>query len=134
MYACAQNFINYLVSKNLNYSTHEDSRGDVVVDLPFKGKTAKCFFSGENGRYFSLYIVYERVPADKLVDILFVCNELNKNYKWATFYIDGDNDIIIHDDAILTPETADSEAIELILRMLNIADEAKPMIMKALYA
>ena len=134
MYACAQNFINYLDSNNLRYNCRTDSDGDVIIDLPNKGLVAKCFFSGENGHYFSPYLVMERVPADKTVDVLFVCNELNCQYKWATFYIDGDNDVIVHDDAILDVESAASEALELLIRIFNIIDDAKPKIMKAIYA
>ena len=134
MNICAQNFTANLDSKNLKYAVYDDGKDAVCVDLPYQGKIVKSIFSGDDGHYFSLYIVYEKVPADKLVDILFVCNELNKRYKWASFYVDDDNDIMVHDDAILDVETAADEALEIIIRILNIADEAKPMIMKALYA
>ncbi len=134
MNTCAELFVNYLKSKEYNYGVHEAASGDVCVDFPYQGKVAKCIFSGDDGHYFSLYILFENVPADKLVDLLFVCNELNTQYKWATFYIDSDNDLMIHDDAILSVESAASEAMELLVRLLDIADTAKPKIMKALYA
>ena len=134
MSVCSEMFTALLESKELRYDTRVDSDGDIVVDFPYQGKVAKCFFSGENGEYFSLYLVYERVPDDKYANVLFVCNELNCRYKWATFYLDQDKDIVIHDDALLSVESAADEAFELLVRILKIADDAKPLIMKAIYA
>lgn len=134
MLTCAELFVNYLREKNYQFNVRESDRGDIIVDFPNQGKICRCFFSGDDGKYLSLYIVFENVPADKITDALFVCNELNCAYKWATFYIDGDNDIIIHDDAILSPETAAGETIELMIRLFNITDEAKPKLMKVIYA
>lgn len=134
MLACAELFINYLKEKNYHFDVKQSNDGDIIVDFPNGGKNCRCFFSGTNGKYLSLYIVFERVPADKLADTLFVCNELNRDYKWATFYLDRDNDVVIHDDAILSVESAAAEAMELLIRLFNIADEAKPKIMRAIYA
>ena len=131
---CAQRFVDLLDSKKLNYRTAIDSDGDFVVEFPYSGKVTKMFFSGNEGSYLSLYLVYERVPADKVADVIFTCNELNSQYKWVTFYVDDDNDVVLHLDAILSPATAAEEAFELLVRTLNIGDEAKPIIMKAIYA
>ena len=134
MTACAQKFIDLLEEKNFNYTVGTDSDGDTCVNFPYQGKVARCFFTGENGHYLSIYIVFENVPSDKIVDLLFICNELNCQYKWATFFIDSENDILIHDDAILDENTAADEAMELLIRLLNITDDAKPKIMKGIYA
>ena len=134
MNTCAELFTKFLDSKDFHYATNIDSDGDSVVDFPYQGKVFKCFFSGDEGSYFSLYLVYERVPDDKVADAIFVCNELNTRFKWATFYVDGDKDLMIHDDAILSVENAADEAFELLARIINISNDAKPSIMKALYA
>lgn len=131
---CAQRFTDLLDSKKLNYSTAIDSDGDFVVEFPYSGKVTKMFFSGNEGSYLSMYLIYERVPADKVADVIFACNELNSHYKWVTFYVDKDNDVVLHDDAILSIANAADEAFELLLRMLKIADEVKPQIMRAIYA
>ena len=81
-----------------------------------------------------MYTCFESVPEDKFLEALIACNELNAQYKWVTFYIDKDKDIIVHDDAILNVETAAEEAFELLLRMLDITSDAKPVLMKAIYA
>ena len=131
---CAQAFVDLLESKGLNFQSGTASDGDSIVDFPYQGKVTKMIFSGENGCYLSNYLVFERVPDDKLADVIFVCNDLNCQYKWITFYVDKDNDVVLHDDAILSAENASEEAFELLIRMVQIGEEAKPMIMKAIYA
>ena len=131
---CAEKFVENLKSKELNFSSGTNKNGDSVVEFPYKGKVAKMFFSGDDGQYFSLYVVYERVPEEKVSSAIFACNELNCRYKWVTFYVDSDNDVVLHDDAILSAESAAEEAFELLVRVLKIGDEVKPEIMRAIYA
>jgi len=134
MLPCAKQFVDNLKSKKLNYSTNDTKRGDTVVDFPYQGKVTKCVFSGDKGEYFSMYLVYERIPEDKVADLIFLCNELNAEYKWVTFYVDKDNDLIMHDDAIVSIASAAEECFELLVRMLKITDELKTRIMKTIYA
>lgn len=131
---CASLFVETLKAKNLNFQSGTDRDGDSVVEFPYQGKVTKIFFSGDQGKYMSLYLVYERVPADKVADVIFTCNDLNCQYKWITFYVDKDNDVVFHDDAILSPSNAADEAFELLLRTLKIGDDVKPQIMRAIYA
>ena len=131
---CADLFIDFLKSKNFNFNSFVDNDGDVIVDFPYDGKIAKCIFSGDEGKYLSLYLIYENVPEDRIANMIFACNELNTRYKWITFYVDSDKDLMLHDDAILAPENAADEAFEILLRTINIGKEAKPTIMRALYA
>ena len=131
---CAELLVNNLKSKNLNFQSGTDKDGDSVVEFPYQGKLAKMFFSGEHGAYLSMYMVYERVPEERLTDAIFACNELNCRYKWITFYVDGDNDVILHDDAILSVDDAGEEAFELLVRMMKIGEDVKPQLMKAIYA
>ena len=133
MNAYAEKFVNNLKSKNLNFESGTDKDGDSIVEFPYKGKVAKMFFTGEDGKYFSLYMIYERIPEEKVPALIVTCNELNAEYKWITFYVDKDNDVILHDDAILSVDTADEEAFELLVRMLKIGDEVKPQIMRTIY-
>ena len=131
---CAELFKSFIEAKGLACSAGVDNDGDSIIEFPFKGKATKLFFTGDNGTYLSLYLVYEKVPDEKLADVIFVCNELNNQYKWVTFYVDRDNDIILHDDAILSVENAADEAFELLARMIQISEEAKAKIMRAIYA
>lgn len=134
MNTCAELLKENLESKNLNFECGTDKDGDSIIEFPYQGKVAKLFFSGEEGEYLSIYLVFERVPEEKLADVIFVCNELNAKYKWVTFYVDKDNDVLFHVDALLTPETAAEVAFEMLIRILKIGDDVKPVIMKAIYA
>ena len=134
MKACAENFIKYLDSKNYHYSSREDNDGDVIVDFPYSGKVAKLVFSGDDGEYASLYMQYEHVPEDKRMKLIEVCNDLNCRFKWVTFFVDQDQDLMLQVDAKLSADTAADETMELMARMFNIADKAKSDIMKAIYA
>ena len=137
MNTCAELFVESLKEKDLNFESGTIKDGDSVVEFPYKGKVVKMFFSGEQGEYLSLYLVYEHVPAEKQMDTIMACNELNTAYKWVTFYVDRDNDVICHHDAILTVENAAKEALELLIRMVHITiddEDVKKAIMKAIYA
>lgn len=132
--SCAERFTDFLNEKGLTFSAHVDEDGDTIVDFPYKGKIAKCIFTGDDDHYLSIYLQYENAPKEKLLDAIIVCNELNAKFKWVKFYVDKDGDLMVQDDAILSEENAADEAFELLLRLFGIVGESKPAIMKALYA
>lgn len=131
---CAELFKNYLEERDLTCESGTTSNGDSVIEFPYQGKNYKLFFEGPNGCYLSLFLVFEHVPDEKIADVIFTCNDLNCDYKWITFYVDKENDIVLHDDAILTIDNAADEAFELLLRMLKISEDVKPKLMRAIYA
>ena len=133
MKICTQNFTKSLEAKDLNFSVRENNGTD-IVDFPWQGKNIRCLFKGDEGEYLSIYYCLESVPEDKISDALLVCNEMNAKFKWVKFYLDNDNDLILEDDAILSPATASDEAFELLLRMIDILKDSKPAFMKAIYA
>ncbi len=125
-------FKEFLDSKGLHYGAVIDDDGDGIIDLPYDRKSIKCIFSGD--RYLSLYLFFESVPEEKIADVILLCNELNSKYKFVKFYVDKDGDIIVRDDAVISVDTAADEAFELVLRMLDITKDCKPIIMKCIYA
>ena len=134
MKICAEKFINLLKERELHFSTRVDEEdGAVLVDFPYDGKVAKILFNGETGEYASFYLQYESVSAEKRLATIEACNEQNCRFKWVTFYVDKDNDVVFHDDAILSVPTAADEAFELLVRMLKVGDDVKPQIMRAIY-
>ena len=132
MLLAAQLFMEDLESKQLRYSFREVN-DDVVVNFPYDGKFTNFVFSGNDGCYVSMYTVFESCPPEKIADMLVLCNALNAKYKWLKFYIDKDNDIMVEDDAIVTPENAAAECFELLARRINILKEVKPEIMRLIY-
>lgn len=121
-------------SKDFVYDVKEASDGDVILRFPYDGKAVTMIFTGDRGEYVSFYHQIERVPEDKMLPALLAANSLNDTYKWLKFYIDHDNDLMAQDDAILTEENAAEETLELLARGLDIVKDAKPVLMKALYA
>ncbi len=130
----AERFTAFLDEKDLHYFAKTDEDGDAIVDFPYDGKVTKCIFTGESGKYVSLYTIYDSVPQDKLAAVLIACNELNAKYKWVKFYIDDDSDLMIQDDALLSEDNTAEEVFELLLRFIDIMKESKATLMKAIYA
>lgn len=71
--------------------------------------------------------------ADRLDDVLKVCNELNNRFRWVKFVIDKDNDVNIETDCIVSENTAGEVVLELVQRLCGIADDAYPELMKVIY-
>lgn len=132
MIKCGEIFVEYLKDQGYAFETDITANGETVVNVPVENHVAKCIFHGDEEQYLSLFIILGRISKDSFADALVVCNDINASYSWATFFIDRDMDVIIHDDAILCAQTAALEAAELIVRLTNIADEAKPSIEKFL--
>ena len=76
---------------------------------------------------------YVKIPENLKEKIYPVINELNLNFRWCTFVINTDNELIVKMDAILDMDTCGEECKELIYRTVGICDEAYPTIMKALW-
>ena len=130
----AEMFKEFLDGKNFASQVQEFEDGETVINFPYGKNAVKCIFAGKEGEYVSLYLDFETVPEEKVIDVVLVCNELNSKFKWIKFYIDPDRDIMLQDDAILANENATDEVFELLIRMIKVSEEVKPVIMKAIYA
>lgn len=63
------------------------------------------------------------------------CSKLNDDYRWAKFCIDEqDNTVTAAVDAVIRMDVAGEICHELVMRMVNIVDEAYPVLMKAMWA
>ncbi|MBQ3264732.1 MAG: YbjN domain-containing protein [Ruminococcus sp.] len=134
MLLSAELFVEDLKKKGLAYDVHEGDDGDTVVIFPYNGKQTLFIFSGNEGKSVSMYTVYEKVPDSKLTDMYVLCNSLNAKLKWLKFFVDDSNNLVVQDDAILTPETAAEECFELLIVRLKILDEVKGSIMRTIWS
>lgn len=134
MKRCTEGVIEFFKAKNLNFIPSRSDEKVDILDFPWEGRSLKCIFTGDDGEYLSLFYYLESAPEDKYADVLMVCNEMNAKYKWVKFYIDSDNDITLQDDAILNVNNAGDETLELIVRMIDILNNAKPIFMRAIYS
>ena len=75
-----------------------------------------------------------KVPEGKADQAIRVCNELNLNFRWIKFAYDDERKTIqASDDAVIQPESCGEEVFRCCGQLIDIADDAYPLIMKALY-
>ena len=70
------------------------------------------------------------VDEDRWDAMRVVMNASNTRFRWAKFYLDGDGDVMVDADAIITPETAGAVCSELVRRVASVIDDAYADIMK----
>ena len=75
-----------------------------------------------------------KVNESQFPKALLCCNELNQKMRWVKFYIGDEGEINIEDDAIVDNITAGSELLQLVMRMASIADDAYPIINRAIWS
>lgn len=78
--------------------------------------------------------VIAHVPENKAGAALQAINAANVNYRWLTFFLDSDSDIVASGDQVLAPNVVGDTCFELLNRTLSICDEAYVSFMKAIWA
>ena len=78
--------------------------------------------------------VIAHVPENKADTALQAINAANVNYRWLTFFLDNDSDIVASGDQVLAPNVVGDTCFELLNRTLSICDEAYVSFMKAIWA
>ena len=74
------------------------------------------------------------VPNTRMHQALAAVNQANTHFRWTTFSIDDDGDIIASIDSILIPDHIGTMGKELMDRLIQISDEAYMRISKAIWA
>ena len=125
----------YFDQKGLKYREHE--KGFLTVDFSvdnIKDLTIIVDFDDDNMKAELVSFSIGEFDQEKFAQGLIVCNACNAKFRWTKFYIDDDNHICVRADAILDEATCGEECMEVLLRMVNIIDEAYPDFMKARWA
>ena len=78
--------------------------------------------------------VIAHVPKDRTDVALRAINDANSRYRWITFYLDKDHDIVSSGDQVLIPNVVGDTCQQLLSRTLSICDEAYTSFMRALWA
>lgn len=134
MVTCAEVFTALLTARELHFTVNDLPDGGCCVSVPFDRRNTSFFFSGDDdGKHVAVRTMFENCPADRIPDLLVICNALNVQYRWVKFCIDKDNDVMVEDDAIVNPDTAGEECFELLARTVDILKDAKPIIMAGIY-
>jgi len=65
---------------------------------------------------------------------IITCNEMNAQYRWCKFFLNGDKKVTVQIDTVVQPDTCGEVLAELVRRVVHISDEAYPSFMKARWA
>ena len=128
-------FMRYMDREGVKYT---DVRENVV----------RVTYSGDNMKSIPVYVIFDK-DGDPMVQLqcweimnfnnkegeaMVACNELNAKYRWIKFYMDKDNDIIAECDAYIDAATCGEECLKLVKRVVNITDDAYPVLARAMWA
>ncbi len=128
-----QLFVQHMDAKGIKYTDRDERSvkvsyaGDYLKSIPIY-----VFFDKDGDPLVALKCWDIATFKDKRDRAIVVCNELNSKYRWVKFYVDDDNDIIADADAMLGAATCGEECLSMVRRIVNIVDEAYPLIFKAL--
>ncbi len=125
-------------ARNWNYNIDEHPSGNssaLITGFDLKsGRSLQVFFiSGRQDKGEDLAVrvfQYISVPAGKEAAALRACNEANMAMRFAKFVLRSDN-INIEMDMPAETQNVDAVAVELLCRLLDIADEMYPTFEKA---
>lgn len=137
MNSAAKLFSDYLEQRNVRYNIPKPD----VVSVGYTGNNCPSirlnFVFGEDGRDVAIYsngiVKIKKEDNGQYLAALLACSELNKQFRWIKFYIDGDDEIVAEDDAVIEPHTTGEECYELLQREVGMIDKAYPLIMKAVW-
>lgn len=127
----------YLDSLNFFYEADEQNSVISTGMGGFENKqTVKVLiFFDDNDRTIGIRsFEYVSFPAAKRDEMYKVCSDMNEEYRWAKFYVEKERDsVTISDDAVISLDSCGEEVLELVSRLCNIADDAYPKFMRAIW-
>ena len=129
-----QIFAKFLDEKGVRYTVENEC----ILSVNYSGDNALAirivFVFGEEGRDVAIRCFsVAKVPSEKLAKAYETCSKLNAKWRWLKFYVDSDSEVTVADDAIVEPTTLGAECFELMLRCVDIVDNAYPEIMGTIW-
>lgn len=132
----AQSYMDKLEEHHLLYRQLEDTEKPIVrVGMDMGNWTLECYIAfdddGTSVHLFTAKIV--KLPEDRLEEFLYLTNSVNRQYRWLTFSIDDDHNLVCECDAVVTFDTVGDICYELLSRCIGITDKVFSTFMKTLY-
>ena len=121
-----ENVKSYFDANGIRYE--EVGGGDrEALSVAYSGKVMESvrvvlIFDKDGGSVALRCFNIAKVPEDKLMAAYVALNELNGKFRWVKLHVDEDREITAEDDAVISPESAGAECLELIVRMIDIVD------------
>lgn len=130
-----QLYMDYMNEKGIKYTDVDEN----VVRVSYGAK---------NLRSIAIYVIFDKNEnpivsfkcwevanfKEKEARALIACNELNKKYRWARFYLNDNAEIVVDCDAQIDESTGGEECARIVSRLVGIIDEAYPTFARALWA
>lgn len=127
----------YLDSQGIKYlnSVDHPSRISLLFNTDNIPQITVNVFFDEQDKPNVQFVGYDIVKfnEENLIKGLKICNELNMEYRWLTFYINDTHSLVVNADALYNTENCGEISLSYILKMVNIVDQAYPKIMKNLW-
>ena len=125
-------------AKGIKHEIQELSKTS-AVKASFNAKNAPSitvrFISSDDDSDVSVRIFsFVKVPENKTDAMLVMLNDLNKRFRYVRFRLDSDNEVMVSYDMAVATADVGNIANEILLRIVKIADEAYPDLMKALWS
>ena len=125
----------FFESKNIKLNEIRDDL--CVIGWDFEGGSIQIFFSfDETDTHVHLEgMHFIKIPSDKYDSVYKVLNECNAEYVHVKFILDTKSgQIIARDDDIIQLDSCGPECFELMIRMVQIVEDAYPKFMKVIWA
>lgn len=127
-------------AQNWNYSIDEHPSGEssaLITGFDLKsGRSLQIFFissSVSKGEDLAVRVFqYLTFPESKKDAVIKACNEANEQYRFVKFVCHDNGNVSIDTDMAAETQNAGAVAVELLYRLLDIADAAYPIFEKAL--
>ena len=135
----ANNVRSAFEEKGLKYKEFTElPDGSTVMIAGFDGQFTAfemvIYFDSEDHTAMIRIPKLTKVPIDRRYEVLSTLNQLNQEYRWTRFFVDQNDDVTVQIDQILSKDQNADSVMELIVRTLQIVDEAYPKFMKAIWA
>ena len=128
---CKAAYLRYMDGHDIKYRDVSDRTVEVAYDTSNAGTVrVSVVFDESAGGYVHFFTPAIGPFRDKVAEGVLLCNAMNLNYRWVTFFLDRDNDVAVDADAMVSVEDAGRVCSDIVVRMVDIVDKAYPEFMK----
>ena len=127
---CAEKFQKILDKNEIIYNTDFDTDGNPVFQVRFLQDTLFFLtFSGEDGTDLLIECVFQKIPENKVLEIIVYCTILNRKLPWLTFFVTPEHYLFVRISTLLnTADNPDEHTLSLALYMAETLNKYSSLI------
>lgn len=137
MYKATREFSQYLTEKEIKYRVEENEERS-LVEVQYEGENLPAvtvnFYSTDDDN--DVVVVTDpilTVPEQKVQEILYLINKLNKSVRFIKIVMDGKRQIVLSADVPQKTANVAEVCMEMLARAVRIADEAYLTLCRAIF-